>query len=217
MTSKSAIVFTTVMLVTICWGCMPCKHMPCDMMKSTDLALLASWMTGAFSSEIQSGEDPEYFPITLHMSRIWVDRRDGYWLYVEQAVAGRDPYRQRVYQVTEPAPGLFQSAVYSMKDPLRFTGACEDPSLINELTPELLIPRQGCELILRKSGDTFTGNTLGRMCESKLGEAMYATSEVYITESRLTSWDRGFDAANQQAWGAVKGPYIFDKLTDYPL
>lgn len=51
---------------------------------NNDLALLASWMTGSFSSGAQAAADSSYFDVRLQMVRIWPHRNDGYWLYVEQ-------------------------------------------------------------------------------------------------------------------------------------
>lgn len=55
----------------------------------------------------------------------------------------------------------------------------------------------------------FEGATVGRACISTLAGAAYATSEVLVSEDRLVTWDRGFDAAGQQVWGATAGGYIF--------
>ena len=46
---------------------------------------------------------------------------------------------------------------------------------------------------------------------SFLANASYATSEVVITSTMLKSWDRGFDSADHQVWGASGGPYEFVK------
>ena len=72
--------------------------------------------------------DDAYYDVRLEMSPIWTDRDDGHWLYVEQAVAGREdaPYRQRVYRVT----------------------AGEAP--LATLTPDSLRRRSGCAIVLRK-------------------------------------------------------------------
>jgi hypothetical protein len=32
-----------------------------------------------------------------------------------------------------------------------------------------------------------------------------------VTANEITSWDRGFDSAGKQVWGATKGPYQFKK------
>ena len=71
-----------------------------------DIAVLTDFMVGSFSSAKQAEKDPENFrDIRLEMARIWPDRDDGVWLYVEQAVATSlaRPYRQRVYRLTANA------------------------------------------------------------------------------------------------------------------
>lgn len=55
------------------------------------------------------------------------------------------------------------------------------------------------------------GATTGDGCGSALRGAAYATSEVVLTPDTLRSWDRGYDKAGKQVWGAVKGPYVFVK------
>lgn len=40
-------------------------------------------MVGSYSSEAQSLADKEFRDVRLHMTRIWPERKDGCWLYVE--------------------------------------------------------------------------------------------------------------------------------------
>jgi hypothetical protein len=182
----------------------------------TALDVLAGvFMTGSFSSAAQAAADPEYRDIRLHMAPIWPDRTDGRWLYVEQAAAGSldKPYRQRVYRVSGPMDGVFQSEVFTMASPLRFAGAWARPELLGSLTPDSLTVRDGCAVILKQDETGgFSGSTEGHGCGSDLRGATYATSEVAVTRERLTSWDRGFAADGVQVWGATKGPYVFDRL-----
>ena len=177
-----------------------------------DLQTAADWMTGSFSSAAQAAEDPDYVHITLEMARIWPAREDGYWLYVEQAVAATkdQPYRQRVYHLTERPDGLFESAVFLIESPERVIGAWRSKAPLEDLSASDLIPREGCSVFLRRAGgDRFEGATRGKECASDLRGAAYATSEVVIEADRLESWDRGFDAQDRQVWGAEKGPYRF--------
>jgi|WetSurMetagenome_2_1015567.scaffolds.fasta_scaffold47840_2 CpeT protein len=181
------------------------------------LAVLAGWMTGSFSSAEQSARDTSYFDIRLHMARIWVDRTDGYWLYVEQATAARTdkPYRQRVYHLTTQDGG-YRSDVFTLPDPSRYTGAWREHSLLGALTPDSLIARDGCSILLHwRDGEGFAGGTDGKNCPSDLRGAAYAVSEVTITEAGMVSWDRGYDRDGQQVWGATGGGYIFRKVKDH--
>ncbi|MEZ4884771.1 MAG: CpcT/CpeT family chromophore lyase [Chitinophagales bacterium] len=184
-----------------------------------ELAELVERMTGSFNSYRQSIDDPSYYNITLEMHRIWEDRNDGYWLYVEQAVASmkHKPYRQRVYHVTALNPRTFSSEVYTLPDEKRFIGAFKQKNAFLTFTPDSLEVREGCAIILRKEIDAFVGQTKDKECGSTLRGATYATSKVNIYKDRLESWDQGFNDQDSQVWGAVKGPYIFDKMEKIEL
>jgi hypothetical protein len=175
-------------------------------------------MRGHFSSVAQAREDSAYYEIHLKMKPIWPEREDGYWLYVEQSVAGWEhkPYRQRVYQLLKGENDTLISEVYELSSPEKVIGACDDPILLEDFKPDSLVKRKGCAIFLTIENDSvFVGSTKASQCPSQLNDASYATSEVKITPSQLISWDRGFDSQGNQVWGAVKGGYIFDKIRSY--
>ncbi len=182
---------------------------------SDGVADLAECLTGSFSSAAQAAADDAFFDIRLHMAPIWTSRDDGPWLYVEQAVATAQdqPYRQRVYHLREVEPGLFESAVYTLPDPEGAIGAWRAPERLDGVALSDLEPRTGCAILMRRHGAAFVGSTLGTLCPSDLRGARYATSEVRVTPDGLVSWDRGFDAAGTQVWGARTGGYVFDRVT----
>jgi hypothetical protein len=174
-------------------------------------------MQGSFSSEEQSQKDTTYFNISLHMKRIWQQRTDGFWIYVEQAVASSSdkPYRQRVYRLTQLSDGSIESAVFTFPDPLKYAGEWKNENPLDDLNPSKLTQRTGCSVFLIKKDDgSFSGSTKGKDCESELRSAKYATSEVIIKKDGMVSWDRGFNDKDEQVWGAVKGGYIFKKLNN---
>jgi hypothetical protein len=177
---------------------------------SNDLVKLSEMMIGSFSSEAQSKNDTSYFDIRLQVYPIWKKRTDGIWLYVEQAMAKRidKPYRQRVYRLNDVQPGGVESAVFTMKSPLRFAGKPED---VEKLTPDSLSQREGCSVFLQRSGKKFVGATKEKTCPSDLKNAAYASSEVTITRKMMLSWDRGYNKDDKQVWGAEKGGYRFVK------
>jgi hypothetical protein len=197
-------------LLSVC-----CVSEPASTRDSDELERLADWMTGSFSSQEQAAVDSDFYDIRLEMARIWTDREDGPWLYVEQAAASAldRPYRQRVYHLVRIDDRTFRSDVYTFAEPLDHAGAWKEEQPLAALNPELLELREGCSITLRALGtDLFEGSTQGKGCESTLRGARYATSEVRITATELASWDRGFDATDTQVWGAEKGGYIFKKL-----
>ena len=217
----SAPVILSLLLLNACITCpasCPAKPAAQTATETGNLETLADYMTGFFSSLEQSLANPEYFDIHLHMVRIWPDRQPGYWLYVEQAVAGKNPYRQRVYHVSEPSPRQFVSKVYELQNPETFVDAWTDPSRFDTLTPDSLIDRTGCSIYLVRNPDgSFSGSTRDRDCLSEMRGATWASSDVRITADQLVSWDRGFDDAGNQVWGAVKGGYVFDKLENFSI
>ena len=178
---------------------------------------LHDYLTGTFSSQAQSTADSNFFDIRLIMTDIWTGRDDGYWLYVEQATAVTPdkPDRQRIYHLHRRDDSTLVSDVYTFTEPLRFAGHWVRDDFPSPLTPDSLELRTGCTILLRAVNDTlFVGGTEGERCESNLRGASYAASEVRITPNVLLSWDRGYDSAGVQVWGARTGGYRFDKMTD---
>lgn len=180
-----------------------------------DFDSLVVWMEGSFSSAQQAAADSQYFHVDLHMTRIWRDRTDGAWFYVEQAMGSTPdaPYRQRVYHVQRIEEGMLESIVYELRAPDAVVGAWKDPSRFDDLTPKQLVLRRGCEVYLQATGTSFIGGTHGTACRSDLRGASYASSEVTIMADRIVSWDRGFNAADEQVWGARAGGYVFLRMS----
>ena len=179
-----------------------------------DVEALVEYMVGSFTSKEQAEKDSSYFHIELEMVQIWKDRIDGLWIYIEQAVAETKdkPYRQRVYRVKQRSDGKIVSIVYSIPDPLRFAGDYTKEFPLLRLTPDSLLIKEGCEVVLyRTDSGYFEGGTIDKNCPSDLRGASYATSEVMIDKDKMITWDRGFDKEGNLVWGATKGGYIFKK------
>ena len=88
-----------------------------------DFETLANWMQGAYTSEEQSKNDSDYYSISLKMIRIWNDRTDGYWFYVEQAALETitKPYRQRISHLVLEE-GRIKNIIFSLPDEHNFIG-----------------------------------------------------------------------------------------------
>lgn len=179
---------------------------------SKKLQKVASMMLGYFSSEKQSEKDSAFYDIRLKIIPIWESRTDAIWMYVEQALATMQdkPYRQRVYKLTELGDGSFESAVYTMENPLRFAG---NEKSLEKLSPDSISLRQGCSVFLKRINKRrYEGGTNENTCESNMRGAIYASSFVTMTPNYLLSWDRGFNREGEQVWGAEKGGYMFRKI-----
>jgi CpeT protein len=203
---------------------MPLALLACTVMPPRDAgapadpaAAVAEMMQGHYDSRDQAAADKTYFPIVLAMVPIWPERSDGHWLYVEQALADTPdkPYRQRVYRVYNSEGGEVISEVFTFAAPERFVQGWRSGTL-DGLRENMLQLRSGCAVHLRvldaaAQTPVWQGETLGHGCASERSGAAYATAEVRLVPGRMTSWDRGFDAAGKQVWGATAGAYIFVK------
>jgi CpeT protein len=180
-------------------------------------AAVAAIMQGHYDSRDQAAADKSYFPIALAMVPIWPERNDGHWLYVEQAIAdtAEKPYRQRVYRVYNGEDGEVISEVYTFAEPERYVQGWRTGSLAG-LREDMLQPRTGCAVHLRERGGLWQGATVGTRCASERSGAAYATAEVTLESGRMSSWDRGFDTAGNQVWGATTGAYVFVKRAPAP-
>ena len=184
-----------------------------------DWESLARRLTGRFTSEAQSREDPDYFDVRCDGFPLWKERGEQ-WLYVERTVPGlpESPYRQTVYRLGGEAAGKadkrrFELDAYAIVEPGRFAGASSDPARLSAMTSQDLVARPGCSILLERGGDdTFTGGTKGRDCPGDAPGVAYVTSEWTVTKDTLMRWDRGFDADGRQVWGATKGPYVFRRV-----
>jgi CpeT protein len=180
------------------------------------LTSLQKYLTGSFDSADQAKRDPSYFDIRLVICEVAAPEIGPRVLYVEQARADSvsAPYRQRLY-VLESKGDLSVSRVFEFKLPARVKGLCNDPTRV-ALGPGDVEERAGCRVELTWDGVAFKGGTVDKECGSTLNGATYATSEVTLDAAGMKSWDRGFDAAGKQVWGATKGAYEFVRRSPLP-
>lgn len=68
-------------------------------------------------------------------------------------------------------------------------------------------------MVLAPSETGFAGSTVEDECATDYRGATYATAQVTLTETGLTSWDQGWNDDDQQVWGATAGPCVFDRQT----
>jgi len=174
------------------------------------LDLLQQWLVGRFDSSAQAESDERYFDVSLTVCPVaWSGAERA--LYVEQAITkNRDkPYRQRLYVLTQDGD-TYRSQIYELADSDGAVGLCDRPEGFDAQTEARVL--KGCGVALRWTGEAFEGTTDGRSCTNTWGDAAYATSEVRIHRDGVLSWDRGYDDAGSQVWGAEAGPYAFIRL-----
>jgi hypothetical protein len=96
---------------------------------------------------------------------------------------------------------------------LRLTGKTSDDPIFKQLTPDSLQIKDGCEVHLMFDVEslTFSGSTGEKTCPSDRSGASWTSSKVNIDETKMVSWDQGWNNEGKQVWGAIKGGYIFMK------
>jgi hypothetical protein len=182
-------------------------------------------LTGRFDSADQANTDKTYFSISLRICKVTSSDLGPRVLYVEQArmeTLGK-PYRQRIYVIGRRDERTAVSQVLELTSPKDWVGACDEPST-RSVTKAESVERPGCSVVLHRqadgsfvgatgdlewNGSTFEKSSSGVRCGSDLNGATYASSEVTLDEAGLLSWDRGFDDAGKQVWGATAGGYRF--------
>jgi hypothetical protein len=202
--------------LSICflYACNSTKNSTQPTSSEKELVAFQQLMAGKYNSQIQSVKDTSYFNISLVMKPIWQDRKDGKWLYVEQAMVTKldKPYRQRVYHLQHPSSTIFTSDIYTIKDAMSFAGAQNDEAKMQRLSFDKIELKDGCTVTLNAKGkNEYEGGTNADHCPSDLRGAQYATTKITMQNGELISWDQGFDAKGAQVWGATKGGYIFVK------
>ncbi|MEE9392941.1 MAG: chromophore lyase CpcT/CpeT [Planctomycetota bacterium] len=131
-----------------------------------ELVELADWMSGSFeTAKPPAASGMNYRGFQLETAEIWTDRKDGLWLYSEQAAAGSPdrPFRQRVYHLSRGGDGAIISEIYSLPNGGRgHLGAYKNPSLFSNIDPSKLQSQEKGHMVLRRMGPrTFLGSTQG--------------------------------------------------------
>lgn len=188
-------------------------------------AELERLLTGTFDSVDQANADKAYFAISLRICKVSSSDLGPRVLYVEQArmeTLGK-PYRQRLYVIERRDERTAVSQVLELTSPKDWVGACDEASP-RSVTKAESVERPGCAVVLHRqtdgsfvgstadlewNGSSFEKSTSGVRCASDLNGATYASSEVTLDQAGLLSWDRGFDDAGKQVWGATAGGYRF--------
>ncbi|EDX84655.1 conserved hypothetical protein [Synechococcus sp. PCC 7335] len=190
------------------------------MTHSTDVATLTQWMAAEFSNQEQAFENPPFFAhIKVCMRPLPKSFQPGVSLYLEQAYSFQldKPYRVRVLHFIQREDDVLLEN-YKVKDEEKFYGAARDLEKLATLSVDDLEPMMGCDIFVEWTGDSFRGKVEpGKKCSViRKGATTYLDNEFIVTESHMTSYDRGRDPETDElVWGSVAGPFEFDKVARF--
>ncbi len=187
---------------------------------STDVATLTQWMAADFSNQEQAFENPPFFAhIQVCMRPLPKGFQSGVSLYLEQAYKFQldKPYRVRVLHFIQRENDVLLEN-YKVKDEEKFYGAARDLDKLATLSADDLDPMGGCDIYVEWTGENFRGKVEpGKKCiVVRKGATTYLDNEFIVTESHMTSYDRGRDPETDKlVWGSVAGPFEFDKVARF--
>lgn len=179
----------------------------------------ADMLTGLFDSSSQAIDDSEYLDVSVRHCSVMVtdlpaDKRDGRFLALRQSVStDAKPYRVRILRVfAGVSEGTVRVSSFALNDNSDISELCFKPEAERIISFSQLAEEK-CTTESRLQNGTFVGGTVGDGCPSSRAGAVRMTSELTLDAQGMTTWDRGWTAQGQLAWGPEKGPYKFERVT----
>ncbi|MEM8807159.1 MAG: chromophore lyase CpcT/CpeT [Cyanobacteria bacterium P01_G01_bin.38] len=182
---------------------------------------VADHLEGVMDTSAQAAANPDFVSVQMTTCRVTVTEpaADSVYLYQEQALSDSldEPYRQRFLQIA-PGDGLrVESHTFKPDAPEQWVGFCNDPSgpvfdhraSNDRLVPTAALGEQICTVALRPSPLGMVGSTPSGGCPASVRGAVSITNVVVLHVDGMDTWDRGFDAAGNQVWGAEDEPYQY--------
>lgn len=190
------------------------------MTHSQDITTLARWMASDFSNQAQAYANPPFFAhIRVCMRPLPNNLLDGTSLFLEQAYDFmlNQPYRLRVIKLSIVGDRL-ELENFKVKDQEKFYGASRNLDLLSTLTEDLIEKMEGCDMDVTWTGSSFQGQIKpGKACiVERKGKITYLDNSFEITDSKLTSYDRGRDPETDElVWGSIAGPFEFFEIQSF--
>lgn len=180
---------------------------------------LAALLEGRWDNDVQVFFEPEIgVPAPLRHSRFHVAVRAlpsggfaGPAFYAEHRQGGETGavVRQQVWVLeTDTDADAIILRPHAPRDPAAVAGAHTDPARLALLTPEAVTPVEGCELLVRRRGGGFGGETRPNAC--RLGVPGDGRSVIVSERHDLSAgvWDVrdiGVDARGNRVFGVPDG------------
>ncbi|MBD2579272.1 chromophore lyase CpcT/CpeT [Oscillatoria sp. FACHB-1406] len=192
-----------------------------------ELLTLGRYFAGEFTNREQAIAEPAWY-VNL---RLWqrptpLFADDSLTFFVEQAnaLSPDKPYRQRLVRLRqlEPTPAKLQVEYYMFKDLAAARCLGQDSERLARLTSEEVEFLPGCTLALHIEGSPNaplyrTASNPEQKCCFTYEDKTYQVSLGFeATSEELRVYDKGIDPTTGQAtWGALLGPFRFQKRQDF--
>lgn len=186
---------------------------------STQVQEVAEHLEGTMDTSAQARTNPTAPQVQMTTCRIQVTNNpaptSAIFLYQEQALVQRldQPYRQRFLEISSSIYSQsVRSRSFKPSQPEQWQGFCSKPLAERQLTWQQL-GTEVCRVFLRRSGNTYIGNTPVDGCPANVRGAVRITNHIRLDSQGMETWDRGLDAEGNQVWGAESAPYRFQRTS----
>ncbi|MEC4984489.1 MAG: chromophore lyase CpcT/CpeT [Oscillatoria sp. PMC 1068.18] len=171
---------------------------------------VVSHLVGVMDRSIQVAANPEAVNVRMTTCEVQVSGSETVYLYQEQAIADNlsHPYRQRFLQIL-PNQDKVESRAYKPIDAAKWIGLCDRPPTQRTLDPSDLSNEAVCSVFLMPIANIYLGATQPGGCPANIRGAVTITNTIVLHNEGMDTWDRGFDAAGNQVWGAENEAYQF--------
>ncbi len=191
------------------------------------LKTLAQYLAGEFTNNDQALSQPAWFVnLRLWLRPVHIFADQSISLFAEQAniININLPYRQRLLRLKyrENEPNNLEVEHYKFKEINYVKGGGSNPEILTRITLDQLEFLPTCtlkvELENRESGSHFKAlPTSEKPCSFSYENQEYQVKLGFeVNEKELFTFDKGIDKDTGKAiWGALLGPYIYHKITDF--
>ncbi|NEP17414.1 MAG: chorismate mutase [Leptolyngbya sp. SIO4C1] len=179
---------------------------------------VAAHLEGVMTTAEQAAVDPNFVSVRMTTCRVTVpdatpDAANSIYLYQEQALSNNlaEPYRQRFLQIVPGEDQRIESRSFKPESPEPWVGLCDRA---DRQVPTAALGELICTVALRESVLGYVGSTPAAGCPASFRGAASITNVVVLHDDGMDTWDRGFDAAGEQLWGADGEPYRYRWLAE---
>ncbi len=150
----------------------------------TSLEQATRWLTGSFQSSFNQFDAS----MTLEIERIWHDRADGPWFLMSRSGPTPDSIEmpKRVLKVFDK-DGKVHIRFHYLPKLLEFPGDKKSSDPLAGVTPEQLVARQGCDIVLwQENSMSFEGDNSQGSCFLPHDPSVRSSVEVMLSPSMLS-------------------------------
>jgi CpeT/CpcT family (DUF1001) len=189
---------------------------PLDAVRAQDgLERLVSYLIGRWDTVPQKEGFGDSTPMRMRVARLWPERADRYWLYLEYVNPAdeRQVLRQRILQFVREGSTIHALMYRLPGNPADYVGEWRKEHPFASVKPDSLREIQGCRSVWDRQFEIyFAGGTEGNACPGDRPEVQNEHWEYSLGPGSLRTWITGLDAKGRQVDG-LSGPSEFRKTS----